>query len=96
MNPLAPDSTTLAVARALFDRYRAEGLDDAEARRRILDDLTEALPPEAIEDYDFETIIARWQRVVETASRHPTNPRPLHDATFDEPAGRSRPEDEPV
>ncbi|MHC5539154.1 hypothetical protein ACYOEI_13130 [Singulisphaera rosea] len=96
MNPLAPDSTTLAVVRALFDRYRAEGLDDAEVRRRILDDLTEALPPEAIEEYDLETIIARWQRVVESTGRHPSSLRPFHDPAFDESAGRSHPEDEPV
>ncbi|MHC5538967.1 hypothetical protein ACYOEI_12165 [Singulisphaera rosea] len=68
MSPLEPDSATLVLIRALLARHRAEGLDGAEARRRILDELRASISAEAVENDDLGTIVARWQWAIEQVS----------------------------
>ncbi|MHC5537904.1 DUF72 domain-containing protein [Singulisphaera rosea] len=58
------DPTTLAVIRTSLEQCRAEGMDEDEARRKVVRDLISALPPEATNDPTFERIAARWQRAI--------------------------------
>lgn len=68
---LAPDSTLLALIRALVAANRAQGMPAAESRRKILDELRNALPEEAVGERTFEQVSASWRQAVDAALDEP-------------------------